>query len=416
MTIRWDDFPHDELRLRIHARLGHNAAERSAEDSLRHILQRRLPDLNCEDHRRFVELEARNLVEHLRCTRDVYQDFVEKQGCRPILEAHWVVLRCAVFPTAIVLLREHLVKYAKLTRVPGRDLSLLFGIPTRTCYWHVDRVFRLTRPPDPKDATPASENELECLGELVNEDTLLWFRDIVAGGGVGCPFGAGPFAADDAVALHNSFVLCAIDCEITLPEWIPLRRNLWHQCSPWTDGLCGMFGSVQEELLAQWRVLPSDSLVRERTLQAQVSGLEPIVVPLEPRLPHRLGRGKDCEELADEIKTIRHKRNRGGLSISEIQNECSFFKIWKRTDVLSAEDKDTFLHPGTWESGYENLLLGKLYSSGSRNLSAGTINTWRKEYRAYLRWQKENPLKAAGDFVMELRNRKGSYRKSSRAK
>jgi hypothetical protein len=416
MAIRWDDFPHSEIRLKIYARLGHNAAGRSADDSLRHILQRRLADLNREDHCRFVELEGHNLVEHLRCTRDVYQEFVEKQGCRPILEAHWVVLRCAVFPTAIALLREHVVNYAKLTRIPGRDVSLLFGIPTRTCYQKFDRGITLTRPPDLHDAAAACDAELECLGELVNEHTLLWFRDIIDGGGVGRPFGGGPFAADDGVTIRNSFALCAIPDGITLPEWFTLRRKLWHQCSPWTDGLCDMFGSVQEELLSQWRVLPSDSLVRELTLQEQIAGFKPVVVPSERQLPRRLERGKDCEELAEEIETIRHKRNRGGLSIAEIQSECSSFRVWKRIDVLSTEDKDTFMHPGTWGFGYANLLLGKLYANGRRDVAPGTANTWRKEYRAYLRWQKENPSKTAENFSLELQKVKTGYRKPARSK
>jgi hypothetical protein len=72
MAIRWNEFPHGDIRLGIYARLRRNAVERSAEDSSRHILRRRLPSSNAEDHRRFIELEARSLIEHLRCTRDVY--------------------------------------------------------------------------------------------------------------------------------------------------------------------------------------------------------------------------------------------------------------------------------------------------------------------------------------------------------
>ena len=89
MAIRWDKFPHNEIRLRIYARLGRNTVGRSAEDSLRHILRRRLASCDAEDHRRFVELEARNSIEHLRCTRDVYRELVEEHNCRPILEAQW---------------------------------------------------------------------------------------------------------------------------------------------------------------------------------------------------------------------------------------------------------------------------------------------------------------------------------------
>lgn len=136
-----------------------------------------------------------------------------------------------------------------------------------------------------------------------------------------------------------------------------------------------------------------------------------IVVPAEARLPQRLMRGKECEELAKEINTIRHKRTRGGLAVPEIQTECSSFEIWKRVEVLSPEDKDTFMHPGTWEPGYANLLLGKLYAETQRNVAAATINTWRKEYRAYLKWEHDNPTKTADDFSLELQDRKRSYRK-----
>ena len=199
MAIRWDEFPHDEIRLKIYTRLSQNAVGRSAEDSLRHILRRRLSTLDPEDHRRFVELEARNLVEHLRCTRDVYREFVEKHNSRPVLEAQWVILRLAVFPTAIALLREQVVNYAKLTRIPGRDLSILFGILTRTCYQDIDGVggMKLIKAPDLDDDTAATDSELESLGKLVNEDSLLFFRDIHEGGGVWPPFGGGPFAIDD---------------------------------------------------------------------------------------------------------------------------------------------------------------------------------------------------------------------------
>lgn len=184
-----DDFPHGQIRLKIHAKLNRNGADRARDDSVIHILRRRLAALNAEDHRRFVELQARDLVEHLRCTRDVYQEFVENQDCRPFLEAHWVVLRCAVFPTALDLLRKAVIGYAKITRVAGKDISLLFGIPTRTCYRPGIQGIAFLQAPDLKDNTPATHEELESLGRLVNDDTLLWFRDIRSGGGVSQPFG-----------------------------------------------------------------------------------------------------------------------------------------------------------------------------------------------------------------------------------
>jgi hypothetical protein len=214
---------------------------RSAEDSLQHILRRQLGSLDTQDHRRFVELEARRLVEHLRCTRDVYQEFVESKGCRPLLEAQWVVLRCAVFPTAIAILRPKVTDYAKLTRVSARDLSLLFGILTRTCYQNVGDGLGLLCPPNLDDETAATDQELQSLGKLVHEDSLLWFRDIRDGGAVGHPLGGGPFSADDAIAIRNSFVVCGLRTEISLSEWVTLREKLWNSLAPWTEGLCGFF-------------------------------------------------------------------------------------------------------------------------------------------------------------------------------
>lgn len=410
MAIRWDEFPHKEIRLKIYARLGQNAVGRSEEDSLRHILRRRLSSLNPEDHRRFIELEARNLVEHLRCTRDVYREFVEKHNCRPVLEAQWVVLRLAVFPTAIALLQEQVVNYAKLTRIPGRDLSILFGILTRTCYQDGGGRMKLVKAPDIDDDTAATDSELESLGKLVNEDSLLWFRDIREGGAVGRPFGKGPYAIDDELAIRRSFSQCGLRVGMTLPEWVSVRQR-WHHDVPWADGLSSLFGSGQEELFSQWRALPFDSKAHEHKMREQTADFKAVVVPAEPRLPLRLERGKGCEELAKEIATIKYKRNYGGLTVAEIQSECSMFKIWKRVELLSSEDKDAFLHPSMWEPGYANLLLGKLYATTRRSVAPGTINTWRKEYRAYLRWQKKNPSKTAEDFNLELQGRKRDYRK-----
>ena len=262
MAIRWDEFPHSEIRLKIYARLGHNAAAHSAEDSVRHILQRRLPSLVAEDHRRFIELEASGLVEHLRCTRDIYQEFVNEHNCHPILEAHWVVLRCAVFPTAIALLREQVIKYAKLTQIPGRDLSILFGIWTRTCYKDVRDGIGLRCPPDLDDDTPAKDAELQSLGRLVDDDSLLGFRDIRHSGAVFQLYGGGPFANDDRRSIERSWSLCGLPQQITLIDWLKIREKYWHLCCPWTDGMVSLFGCAQEEMLSQWRALPRDDSLR----------------------------------------------------------------------------------------------------------------------------------------------------------
>lgn len=312
------------IRRQIYTRLAHNAAARSAEDSVRHILRRRLAALITEDHRRFIEVEACNLIGHLRCTRDVYREFVEKRNCRPIIEAHWVVLRCAVFPTAVDVLREQVIEYARLTRIPGRELSILFGIPTRTCCQDFGDGFGVLRPPDLDDDTASTEEELQSLGGLVNEETLLWFRDIRDGGGVGYPLGGGPFAVDDALAIENSFALCGLTQQITLPTWLPLRAERWRQCTPWTDGLCNLFASVQEELLSQWRVLPTDSLAHELALKEKTSRFERVVVPADTEQKPRQQRFERKNFVASaDYRTIRFR----GKQYKLTRNQSKIVKL-----------------------------------------------------------------------------------------
>ena len=139
MAIRWDEFPHHEIRLKIYARLAPNGVGRAAEDSKLHILRRQLSSLHQEDHRCFVELQARHLVEHLRCTRDVYREFVDSKGCHPVLEAQWVVLRCAVFPTAIAILPPaalYLIALGGLLYSAGVIFFLWERLRFQTAIWH----------------------------------------------------------------------------------------------------------------------------------------------------------------------------------------------------------------------------------------------------------------------------------------
>lgn len=408
MPIHWNDFPHTQIHAEIRSRLARSALARSTEDSVRNILGRRLPLLNDTDHSRFTELEARSLVEHLRCTRDVYQEFVNHNECSPILESHWVVLRCAVFPTSIPLLRAKVFEYTKLTRVRARDVSLLYGIATKSCREYVTDGLALLKPPDLKDESSATDSDLTSLSDLVQEDLLLKFNDIRDGGEVWRPFGGGPFAVDDQFSVRHSWSLCAMHSGITLPEWFGIREGLWKNNKPWTQGLCDLYAAVQEELLSQWRDLPEDSRWHQFSLKNPTDFKSVAVVP---ELPEVLRRGRECYELSDEIRTIRHKSIRSGLSMSEIKSEFPSFKIWGKIDLLPNDDRDTFLRPGTWETGYVNLLLGKVFANGSRPVAPGTVNNWLKDYRAYLRWKVTNPSDAPEDFLHKLRDRNRRYRK-----
>src|SRR5262249_33959467 len=161
--------------------------------------------------------EASDVVEYLRCVRDEYRAFVDKHNCQPVLEAYWVVLRYAIFPSAIASIQVRVVDYLKHSRVAGRDLSLLFGIPTQSCYRR-DHIRRLCGP-DLEDDSPATDNELQAVADIVNNHTLVFFRDIHDGGAVWFPCGGGPFALDDGLAIKRSWGLCALREQITLTAW-----------------------------------------------------------------------------------------------------------------------------------------------------------------------------------------------------
>jgi hypothetical protein len=369
MAIRWNDFPHGEIRLKIYARLGHNALERSAEDSLRHVLQRKLANLNAEEHRRFVELEASRLVEHLRCTRDIYQEFVNDHKCRPVIEAYWVVLRFSVFPTAIDLLRQRITEYAKLTRIPGRDLSLLYGVPSRACYKDSGDALRSSYPPDLEDDRAATEAELRSLGQLVDEESLLYFKDIQDGGAVFRFFGGGPFATDDQRSLRNSWSLCGSSQQITLLDWVSIREKLWHLCSPWTDGLVSLFAAVQEELLTQWRALPPDSLVYEHGLKERSSRFERIVVPGSENTRKRINPGRKprlTEDFVVRAGTLWQETIGDGNTIVSHQQLC---------DIASALDVAGHFEPAKYLEGkYAEQV--KNFNSRHSNSKIGPIRTW----------------------------------------
>jgi hypothetical protein len=371
MAIRWNDFPHGEIRLRIYASLGHNALERSANDSLRHVLQRKLSYLNAEDHRRFVELEASCLVEHLRCTRDIYQEFVNDHKCRPVVEAHWMVLRFAVFPTAIELLKERVTEYAKLTRIPGRDLSLLYGIPSRACGKDSGDALRPSCLPDLDDNRHATEAELRSLGHLVDEDSLLCFKDIKDGGSVFQLFGGGPFATDDRRSLRNSWSLCGLSQQITLLDWATIREKLWHLLSPWTDGLVNLFAAVQEELLTQWRALPPDSLAYELGLKERGSRFEFFVVPSSENTRKGMKPGRK-PRLAEDFVVCA-----GTLWRKTIRDSNTKVSHQQLREIARALDFAGHLEPARYLEGkYAEQV--KSFNSRHSNSKIGPLRTWSR--------------------------------------
>jgi hypothetical protein len=103
-----------------------------------------------------------------------------------------------------------------------------------------------------------------------------------------------------------------------------------------------------------------------------------------PKLSKKLRRGKDCEEMTREIKTIRTEAIANGKAMFEIRENHPGFRIWNAVKELPQEGRDVFETPTQWggASGYANQLLSKLYDPMP---SAATVNDWRKAFRAHQR-------------------------------
>jgi hypothetical protein len=350
-SIRWDEIPHAEIRAKIYARIGRNAVVRSADDSLLHILHRQLRNHDNEDHRRFIELKARDIIEHLRCIRDAYQEYVDKHNCQPVLEAYWVVLRFAVFPTAIQVLQQAVIDYLRQTRVCARDLSLLFGIPTHTCYRDYSgsgrKALKSLYPPNLDDDSPPTDDELEAVAKLVNSDTLLWFRDIHEGGAVGHPLGEGIFSLDDPISIRRSWSLYAMSKDVTPAEWANIREKLWYMGAPWTQGLSILFGCVQDELLSQWRALPPDSLAHLQKSNNDLSTLAKVVIPQKAsaRIPGR-PKSKVVSDRNDVIRRVATRGVRGASYCSELDRVGLCTPVeWQKRDGCPKKYIDAWNHP-----------------------------------------------------------------------
>ena len=114
--------------------------------------------------------------------------------------------------------------------------------------------------------------------------------------------------------------------------------------------------------------------------------LAPAATPMSRPLSKRLQRGKDCEEMAGEIKTIRTEAIANGKAMFEIREAYTRFRVWEASATLLPEDLKVFDTPTEWGAagGYANLFLSKLYKPAK----PATVNDWRKEFRTH---KKQNP-------------------------
>jgi hypothetical protein len=124
-TLRWTELPHKHLASRIERRAGQRSFRRADDDAVRRLLRRRLAEGDPRDHRRYLESCARWMVRQLRATRDVYRDYLEQCGAKPLREMYWVVFEFAVVPTAVELVRDLALDYVCASEIPEEDFQQL---------------------------------------------------------------------------------------------------------------------------------------------------------------------------------------------------------------------------------------------------------------------------------------------------
>jgi hypothetical protein len=255
--IRWDEILHREIYARALENMSLGSRTRASEDSLKHVLKRRLYRLDPADHLRYVELECARIVETLRMVRDEYRVYLEERGCAPLAEMYWVVLRCGVMDWAVILLRSAAFKYIGHCHLKTEIWDRLFNVLGPFSHWF----------PNEGESTPipsivkSDEGLIRTIKALLPQGVF----DLVRTGG---PFGRDA-QYDLAMGVPEpTFVLG----QETFLDAVRRRQALWDNGYPWTEGLARMFDAAQEEISSQWEALGKDA----RQAEAQFIKLSPL--------------------------------------------------------------------------------------------------------------------------------------------
>lgn len=255
--IRWDEIPHNELWARAQGAMSSGSRSRATEDSLKHVLKRRLHRLDPADHLRYVELECARIVETLRTVRDEYRSYLEDRGCAPLAEMYWVVLRYGIKDWAVMLLRTAAFEYIRHCKL-------------KTELW--DGLFKFAGPfkiflPDQGEDTPtpslvkSDDALISAINVLLRPEA---FDQVLTGG---------PFGRDAQLHVARAFPGQAfLHGQETFPDAVRRRQALWDDGYPWTEGLAQMFDAAQEELFSQWEALGEDA----RRAEARFIRLSPL--------------------------------------------------------------------------------------------------------------------------------------------
>jgi len=198
---------------------------------------------------------------------------------------------------------------------------------------------------------------------------------------------------DDARSLLNSFQMGAVQADITLPEWVKIRKELWQLGVPWTEGLCDLFMSVQEELIR--RALPADSLLQELQLQNATSQFQRLVVPVRPRTSRRTliatsrksGSESETAEVSHSTAAEKLRPGRKPKLMEEfvlyagrpwqdaISREEGAVTIGPLRDIAAALDQAGYLPPSAYLEGKFAKEI-RLFNSRNSNSKNGPVRTW----------------------------------------
>jgi hypothetical protein len=123
--------------------------------------------------------------------------------------------------------------------------------------------------------------------------------------------------------------------------------------------------------------IPAEKIAERAVAQERTEGKPAL---LSKPLSKRLQKGKECEERAQEIATIRRLVRAEGMTIHEVRLDHPGFGIWELVQALPKEWQDTFAKPMEWgpAKGFANNLLAEF-----KNRRPSTVDGWRKAWRAW---------------------------------
>jgi hypothetical protein len=203
---------------------------------------------------RYIELESARVVETLRFLRDQYRAYFEQQGCTPLAEMYWVVVRFGVKDWAIMVLRAAVFNYIAACKVKTEQWQELFDC--HGSFYDPLGLFPNRKPiePEPLIVEPGERLTKDIAGILPQSAF-----DFVSTGG--------PFGRDYQIFSASSYPGKAFLLQQeTFQDAVDRRLANWDAAQPWVEGLATLFDATQDEVFAQFDALGPDAKEAESQL------------------------------------------------------------------------------------------------------------------------------------------------------